>query len=50
MSASIDFDSMEQILDRFDEAWNGPTPPNIEDYLQAGNPEQRRAADRVGSH
>jgi hypothetical protein len=26
-------DSKEQILDRFDDAWNGPTPPCIEDYM-----------------
>lgn len=26
-------ESIEQILDRFDEAWNGPAPPRIEDYL-----------------
>jgi hypothetical protein len=26
-------DNIEQILDRFDEAWNGPTPPRIEDFL-----------------
>lgn len=26
-------DREEQILDRFDAAWNGPTPPRIEDYL-----------------
>jgi serine/threonine protein kinase len=24
---------MHQILDRFDETWNGPTPPRIEDFL-----------------
>src|SRR5262249_49268967 len=26
-------DSMEQFLDRFDDAWNGPTPPCIEDFM-----------------
>lgn len=36
-------DRMEEILDRFDEAWNGPTPPCIEDHLAAGNPDHRRA-------
>ncbi|MHB1426035.1 MAG: serine/threonine protein kinase [Gemmataceae bacterium] len=25
--------SMDQLLDRFDDAWNGPTLPRIEDYL-----------------
>ncbi len=25
-------DSLENILDRFDDAWNGPTPPRIEDF------------------
>jgi serine/threonine protein kinase len=35
------FDSMEQILARFGEAWNGPTPPRIEDHLGAGDPDQR---------
>jgi serine/threonine protein kinase len=26
-------ENMEQLLDRFDEAWSGPAPPRIEDYL-----------------
>jgi serine/threonine protein kinase len=26
-------ESMGEILERFDEAWNGPTPPRIEDFL-----------------
>ncbi len=34
-------DSMEQVLDLFDEAWNGPVPPRIEDYLPDGNSQQR---------
>src|SRR5579871_4367143 len=25
-------ESMDQILDRFDEAWNSPTPPRIEGF------------------
>ncbi len=33
--------SMESILDRFDDAWNGPTPPRIEDYLAEADPDQR---------
>jgi tRNA A-37 threonylcarbamoyl transferase component Bud32 len=36
-------DSMEQILDRFDEAWNEPSPPSIEDYLATSDPVQRLA-------
>jgi len=35
--------NMESILDRFDDAWNGPTPPSIEDYLALCPPEQRLA-------
>jgi serine/threonine protein kinase len=31
MSAPLT-DSLEDILDRFDDAWNGPTPPRIEDF------------------
>jgi len=34
---------MESILDRFDDAWNGPTPPSIEDYLALCPPGQRLA-------
>jgi hypothetical protein len=41
MSSPIS-ESMEQILDRFDEAWNCPTPPSIEDYLRRGEPAKRR--------
>ncbi len=41
--SSVIFDSMEQILDRFDEAWGSPTPPRIEDYLAACNPDHRLA-------
>jgi predicted Ser/Thr protein kinase len=33
--------TMHQILDRFDEAWNGPTPPRIEDYLAEVEPAAR---------
>jgi hypothetical protein len=36
-------DRMEEILDRFDEAWDGPTPPRIEDYLADADREQRLA-------
>jgi serine/threonine protein kinase len=35
--------NMESILDRFDEAWNGPTPPSIENYLALCPPGQRLA-------
>jgi serine/threonine protein kinase len=31
MSSSLS-DFVHQLLDRFDEAWNGPTPPRIEDF------------------
>jgi serine/threonine protein kinase len=41
MVSSPVFDSMEQILARFGEAWNGPKPPRIEDHLGAGDPDQR---------
>ncbi|HTU88793.1 MAG TPA: serine/threonine-protein kinase [Gemmataceae bacterium] len=34
---------MESILDRFDDAWNGPTPPRIEDYLSLSEPARRLA-------
>lgn len=34
--------SMEQILDRFDDDWNGPTPPSIEAYLRPVEPAKRR--------
>jgi WD40 repeat protein len=30
-------------LERFDDAWNGPTPPSIEDYLRTGEPLKRLA-------
>ncbi len=33
----------ESILDRFDAAWNGPTPPRIEDYLTMTEPAKRLA-------
>jgi hypothetical protein len=36
-------ESMDQILDRFDDAWNGPTPPRIEDFLTIGDSCQRLA-------
>ncbi|HTU16630.1 MAG TPA: serine/threonine-protein kinase [Gemmataceae bacterium] len=36
-------ESMERILDRFDDAWNSPTPPSIEDYLRLCEPAKRRA-------
>ena len=39
--SSPPFDSMEQILARFGEAWNSPRPPRIEDHLGAGDPDQR---------
>ncbi len=32
MSSSLS-ETMHQILDRFDEAWNGPSPPRIEDFM-----------------
>jgi tetratricopeptide (TPR) repeat protein len=32
MSSSLS-ESLEQILDRFVDAWNGPSPPHIEDFL-----------------
>jgi hypothetical protein len=39
---SPSIESMDRILDRFDDAWNGPTPPRIEDYLRAGELGERR--------
>jgi WD40 repeat protein len=42
MSASLSA-NLESILDRFDEAWNGPSPPRIEDYLPSGQPADRLA-------
>src|SRR5579875_2617746 len=40
MSSPIS-ESMHQLLDRFDDAWNGPTPPRIENYLASCPPRQR---------
>jgi tRNA A-37 threonylcarbamoyl transferase component Bud32 len=38
MSSSLS-ENLEQILNRFEDAWNGPTPPRIEDFLlPAGSP------------
>ncbi len=34
-------DKLHQILDRFDDAWNGTPPPCIEDYLAEADPAQR---------
>ena len=42
MSASLS-ESLQRILDRFDDAWNDLTPPSIEDYLRACEPAKRRA-------
>ena len=41
MSSSLS-ESLQRILDRFDNAWNDPTPPSIEDYLRACEPAKRR--------
>lgn len=40
MSSSLST-NMESILDRFDDAWNGPTPPRIEVYLAEADPDRR---------
>jgi hypothetical protein len=34
---------MDEILNRFDDAWNGPAPPSIEDLLQLSESARRRA-------
>jgi serine/threonine protein kinase len=40
MSSSLS-DSMERILDRFEDAWNGPVPPCIEEYVALCEPPKR---------
>ncbi len=40
MSSSLSA-NMESILDRFDDAWNGPMSPCIEDYLAEAAPDRR---------
>ncbi|HTU20831.1 MAG TPA: protein kinase [Gemmataceae bacterium] len=42
MSAPLS-ESQQRIRDRFEDAWNGPTPPSIEDYLRGCEPAKRRA-------
>ena len=49
MSSSLS-ESLQRILDRFDNAWNDPTPPSIEDYLRACEPANGASADRVDLH